>query len=163
MDNVIFSNRMGPRTFLSIAVAFVAVGALFLAVGRGEDILLMLAIVVGLFLVTLLLTWIVVLMTARNNVAELARRPGGLSVEMIHMLGKGDRLDLPATRPEDWSWALQRYGKNKSQKTAVIKLASGGRTFKLWLSGAKIVDIDALKDLAPHIVPEMQAAGFLKA
>lgn len=161
-DKVIFSNKMGLRNLFYVAIVLIAAGAFLLASHGGEGVALMLGAVFGILLVSLGMVWLVVKIAASNNVAELSRTPDGLVAEMVHMFGKGDRLALPMPQPDDWTWELLRHGRGSRQKTPVIKLRSGNRTFKLWMTGVRRLDKDAFREIAPGVIEEMQAAGYVK-
>lgn len=163
MDKVIYSNRIGRRMVLLIVLMDVLIGGLILAMDRGEHVALLLAVIVGLLAVTLLMVWVVLALLARNSVAELVRTPTGLTIEIAHILDRGRKLTLPMPRPEDWSWAIFQRGKSRRRSaTPVIRLKSGKRTFSIWPSGARVVNAEELRALAPGVVEEMQASGFLK-
>jgi len=159
---IIFSNKMGLRNLFYVAIVLITVGALLLASNGGDGIALMLSAVFGIVLISLAMVWLVVKIAAANNVAELTRMPDGLVAEMVHMFGKGERLALPMPRPDDWTWELLRHGKGSRQKTPVIKLRSGNRTFKLWMTGVRVLDKDTFRQIAPGVIEEMQAAGYVK-
>lgn len=162
MNTIIFSNKMGLRNLFYVAIVLIAAGALLLASHGGEGIALMLGAVFAILLVSLGIVWLVVKIAATNNVAELTRTPDGLVAEMVHMFGKGDRLVLPMPEPDDWSWELLRHGRGTRQKLPVIKLKSGNRTLKLWMNGVRLLDKDAFREIAPGVIEEMQAAGYVK-
>lgn len=164
MDKVIYSNRIGRRMVVLIVLMDVLIGGLILAMDRGEHIALLLAVIVGLLAVTLLMVWAALAILARNSVAELIRSPTGLTVEIAHILDRGKKLTLPIPSPEDWSWAIFQRGKRSRRRSAtpVIRLKSGSRTFSIWPAGARVVNAGELRALAPNVVDEMQASGFLK-
>lgn len=162
MDRIIYSNRVGRRMIFLLVLVDVLIGGLMLAMDKGEHVMLLLAVIVGLLLVTLLLIWVVLALFARNNVAELRRTDEGLAVEMAHIFDRGRTLALPLPRPEDWSWKIYRHGRGSRRTSPVIRLKAAGRTLSLWPAGAKIIDKDALAELAPDVVGEMLAAGALK-
>jgi hypothetical protein len=137
----------------------VLIGGLMLAMDKGEHILLLLAVIVGLLMVTLLLIWVVLALFARNNVAELRRTDTGLAVEMAHIFDRGRKLALPLPSPDDWSWKIYRHGRGSRRSSPVIRLKAAGRTLSLWPAGAKVVDKAALAELAPDVVREMLTAG----
>jgi hypothetical protein len=159
---IIFSNKMGLRNLFYVAIVVIAAGALLLASHGGEGIALMLGAVFAIVLLSLGMVWLVVKVAAASNIAELSRTQDGLVAEMVHMFGKGAKLALPMPRPDDWSWELLRHGKGSRQKTAVIKLRSENRTFKLWMTGVRVLDKDAFREIAPGVIEEMQAAGYVK-
>lgn len=162
MDKVIFSNKMGLRNLFYLAIALLAIGAFLLASQGGDGVALMLGAVLGLVLIGLAMVWTLVRFAAVDNVAVLSRTPDGLVAEMVHMFGRGKRLTLPLPAPDDWSWELVRVGNGNRRKTPLIKLRSGGRTFKLWMTGVRALDKQAFRDIAPGVIEEMQAAGYVK-
>ena len=162
MNTVIFSNKMGLRNLFYVAIVLIAAGAVVLASQGGDGVVLMLGVVFGILLVSLGLVWLIVKIAAANNVAELTRTPDGLVAEMVHMFGRGDKLVLPMPEPDDWTWELLRHGRGSRQKLPVIKLRSGNRTFKLWMQGVRVLDKDAFREIAPGVIEEMQAAGYVK-
>ena len=162
MNTVIFSNKMGLRNLFYVAIVLIAAGAVVLASQGGDGVMLMLGVVFGILLVSLGLVWLIVKIAAANNVAELTRTPDGLVAEMVHMFGRGDKLALPMPEPDDWTWELLRHGRGSRQKLPVIKLRSGNRTFKLWMQGVRVLDKDAFREIAPGVIEEMQAAGYVK-
>ncbi len=162
MDKIIYSNRVGRRMVLLIVLVDALIGGLMLAMDKGEHVLLLIAVIVGLLAVTLFLVWAVLALFARNNVAELRRNDNGLAVEMAHIFDRGRKLTLPLPRPEDWSWTIYRHGRGSGRSSPVIRLRTGRRTLSLWPAGARVVDKDGLAELAPDVVREMTAAGALK-
>lgn len=163
MNKVIFSNKMGLRNLFYVAIVLVAVGALLLTSHGGDGVVLMLGAVFGILLASLGMVWLVVKIAAANNVAELTRSPDGLVAEMVHMFGRGNKLALPMPAPDDWSWELLRHGRGTTRRrTPLIKLRSGSRTLTLWMTGVRVLDKDAFREIAPGVIEEMQAAGYLK-
>ena len=162
LNKVIFSNKMGLRNLFYVAIVLIAVGALALASHGGEGVALMLGAVFAILLISLGVVWLIVKIAAANNVAELTRTPDGLIAEMVHMFRKGNRLVLPMPEPEDWSWELLRHSRGSRQKMPLIKLRSGNRTLKLWMNGVRVLDKDAFREIAPGVIEEMQAAGYVK-
>jgi hypothetical protein len=147
---------------LLIVLVDVLIGGLMLAMDKGEHVLLLIPVIVGLLAVTLLLVWLVLALFARNNVAELRRTDNGLVVEMAHIVDRGRKLTLPLPRPEDWSWTIYRHGRGSGRSSPVIRLKAARKTLSLWPAGARVVDKDGLAELAPDVVKEMTAAGALK-
>jgi hypothetical protein len=162
LDKIIYSNRVGRRMVLLIVLFDILIGGLMLAMDKGEHVLLLLGVIVGLLVVTLLLVWVVLSLFARNNVAELRRTDSGLTVEMAHIFDRGTKRALPLPEPEDWSWKIYRHGRGSGRSSPVIRLRTGRRTLSLWPAGARVVDKDGLAELAPDVVREMTAAGALK-
>lgn len=162
MDKIIYSNRVGRRMILLLVLVDVLIGGLMLAMDKGQHVLLLLAVIVGLLLVTLALIWLVLALFARNNVAELRRTDTGLAIEMAHIFDRGRKLALPLPEPEDWSWKIYRHGRGSRRSSPVIRLKAAGRTFSLWPAGAKVLDKNGLAELAPDLVRDMLAAGALK-
>lgn len=162
MDHVLFSNRMGGRNLLWIGSGF-AIAGIFIAVqDRGENLTQTLAIVGGLFVVSILILWLVMKFAMRNQIAELIRHDHGLQAEMIHITGNGEKVRLPLPAPGEWSWSTQRVGKRGNKHAAMLKLTSAGRTFTMPLHGAK-VDVAGLRALAPAVIDEIVAGGLLPA
>ena len=162
MERVIFSNKMGIMNIVYIGLA-IGLGAVVVLLQEGGRNFGMMAAIMGcIFLFCLLVMWLVIKLVASRNIAHLAQSATGMTAEMTHMLGRGRVIALPATGPEDWGWEVQRVGKRGNQRVPVLKLNVGGATYKLWLSGAKVFDKDAFRQLAPVPMQEMEAAGFFK-
>lgn len=162
MNKVIFSNKMGLRNLFYVAIVLMAVGALLLTSHGGEGVALMLGSVFVILLASLGMVWLVVKFATVDNVAELTRTPDGLVAEMVHMFGRGNKLVLPMPAPDDWSWELLRHGRGTRHKTPLIKLRSGNRILKFWMTGVRVLDKDAFREIAPGVIEEMQAAGYVK-
>ena len=162
MDRVIFSNKMGVMNIAYIALAICLGTAIVLLQDGGKNLGMLAAIMGSIFVFCLLFMWLMIKLVARRNIAHLVHSSTGMTAEMTHMLGKGEIISLPPSRPEDWSWEIQKTGKRGQQRVPVLKLNVHGATYKLWLSGAKVFDKDAFRQLAPQPMQEMEAAGLVK-
>lgn len=161
MERVIFSNKVGIKNILLIVLALGLAAVLVLVQEGGKNIGMVAAIMGGSFVFCLLVFWLLIKLIARRNIAELKQSPTGMTAEMTHMLGRGEVITLSASKPEDWSWEVQRVGKRGSQRVPVLKLKANGQVYKLWISGAKVFDKDAFRQLAPVPTQEMEAAGLV--
>ena len=162
MDRIIFSNKMGLMNIFYIVLALAFASVVVLAQDGGKNAAMLLAIMGCLLLFCLVLLWVMIKLIAGNTIAELIQSSSGLTAEMTHMFGRGKKILLPLPRPEDWSWEIKKTGKRGRQRVPILKLASGGRTYKLWLAGAKTFDREIFRQMAPRPMQEMAAAGLVK-
>lgn len=158
MDHVLFSNRMGGSNLFYIGLGFaIAIGVLIL---QGGDPLTMLLIGGGLIVVTLGLLTVILSLMGRKQVAELTRRGDLLIAEMVHIVGRGQRIDIPVAGTGNWRMREQAGRGNRPYVSLLFD--ADGRTFSLPLSDARRIDLAGLRALAPEAVDAMAARKLIE-
>jgi len=161
MDRVIFSNRMTGKTLAYVLALGVFSGVFIFYLSESKNNLTLIALVIGATALFPLLYWLVIRFFARNLIGELILRNDKLQVEMVHVLGKGKKFEIPIPPAADWSWYSQKESSSSTQRVGVIKIKSGGKTYEMTLDGAKVVDEVELRKLAPNLVDEMIASKVM--
>ena len=161
MARIIFSNRITDKMLIYIFAIFAIVGAIVLWIDEGKSSFLIIGSTLGSTLLILLLFWLFVHFSSRNLIAELILHSDGLQVEMVHILGKGRKFELPIPPASDWSWYSQKSDSNSTERVAVITFKSGARTYQMSLNDAKVVDEVELRKLAPKMVNELVDSKLL--
>lgn len=158
MDRVLFSNRMGGKNLLYIGLGFAIAIAVLIA--QGGDPKTMLMIGGGLVVVTFGLLAVILSLMGRKQVAELTQRDGTLIAEMVHIVGRGQKVDIPVGATGNWRVREQAGRSNRPYVS--LQFDANGRTFSLPLSDAKRIDLTGLRALAPEAVDAMTARKLIE-
>lgn len=161
MPRIIFSNRITGNMLIYIAAICAIVGAAVFWIDEGRNSILVICGTLGGTVLLLLLFWIVIHFSSRSLIAELILRDDALQVEMVDILGKGRKIEMPIPPASDWNWYSQKSDSQSTERVGVITFKSGGRTYQMSLNDAKVVDEVELHKLAPNVVDEMIASKVM--
>ena len=161
MAPTIFRNRITGKTFLYLPVFCIILGAVLVYVDDGKDSLSIIGVTLGVTVLLVLLLWIAFHFSSRSLIAELILRGDTLEVEMVHVLGKGRKFELPIPPASDWGWYSQKADSKSTERVGVITFKSGDRKYQMSLDGAEVVDEVELRRLAPQMVDELTASSLL--
>lgn len=94
---------------------------------------------------------------ARKTVAILYLEDAVLKGRWQTVFGQGESFEVPFSQTTNWRWFDS--GNRRNYVTVMVEFSHGGRVYRLPTYGARIVDLDALRALAPTVIDEAKKAS----
>jgi hypothetical protein len=147
MKTVIFENRMSASSWFALALGFIAASAVVIIGGR--NVAMGMALVSGTALATVIVIVAAVAFMGRRQLAVLTLENGMLEAEHFSLLGKGRRFSFPAVEASKWRWKARTA---RGVKYATLAFTYDGVEYTMPLTGAKVKDLDAFREIAPFLL-----------
>lgn len=154
MDVVLFRNRMGGRNLLWAGLGFLVAAVVLVYQGIP---LLEVALYVGLLmLAAFAFIWGLIAWMGRSNAAEVRLRDGRLSIEMVHILGRGQVVMVPLSAVSRIALRRQKNGAGAGRDGFWIDIFAQHKCYRLPLYGASVFDRALLKQIAPEAAADLE-------
>ena len=90
--------------------------------------------------------------------AELKTEGETLTVRTVGLFGPGRSFVMPPAAATNWRWLTQGGDRYVGPRLLMLAFDFKGKTYRLPISTAEVVDLDALRSLAPaEVIDDMIA------
>lgn len=143
-----------PTAFSKWVFVFAGLGlALFLpGLVAGKEFIVFFGCLGGMWIMVALLVAVVVALAGKGQVAELGLEGETLTVRTVGLFGPGGRFVMPSAAATNWRWLTQGADRHVGPRLLMLAFDFKGKTYRLPISTAEVVDLDALRALAPEQV-----------
>jgi hypothetical protein len=104
--------------------------------------------------------YLVIQLSGRGMVTEMRRIAETLRIRTAATFGQSAEEIVPLAATSKWRWQSQGVGGSARPiryRQVMLVFDQGRHTYRVPLTGASVVDLAALRDLAPEIVDDMIA------
>jgi hypothetical protein len=143
-----------PTAFSKWVFVFAGLGLALLLPGLvfGREFMVFFGCLGGVWIMVALLVAVVVALAGKGQVAELRMEGETLTVRTVGLFGPGGSFVMPAAEATNWRWLTQGADRHVGPRLLMLAFDFKGRTYRLPISTAEVVDLEALRALAPEQV-----------
>lgn len=143
-----------PTAFSKWVLAFAGLGLALLLPGLvlGKEFMVFFGCLGGMWIMVALLVAVVVALAGKGQVAELNIEGETLTVRTVGLFGPGGSFTLPAVEATNWRWLTQGADRHVGPRLLMLAFDYKGKTHRLPISTAEVVDLDGLRTVAPEQV-----------
>jgi hypothetical protein len=143
-----------PTAFSKWVLAFAGLGlALFLpGLLLGKEFMVFFGCLGGVWIMVALLVAVVVALAGKGQVAELSIEGETLTVRTVGLFGPGRSFVMPSAAATNWRWLTQGADRHVGPRLLMLAFDFKGKTYRLPISTAEVVDLEALRVVAPEQV-----------
>jgi hypothetical protein len=143
-----------PTAFSKWVFVFAGLGLALLLPGLvfGREFMVFFGCLGGVWIMVALLVTVVVALAGKGQVAELRMEGETLTVRTVGLFGPGGSFVMPAAAATNWRWLTQGADRHVGPRLLMLAFDFKGRTYRLPISTAEVVDLEALRALAPEQV-----------
>jgi hypothetical protein len=124
----------------------------------GREFMVFFGCLGGVWIMVALLVAVVVALAGKGQVVELRMEGETLTVRTVGLFGPGGSFVMPAGAATNWRWLTQGADRHVGPRLLMLAFDFKGRTCRLPISTAEVVDLEALRTLAPEqVVDDMIA------
>lgn len=149
-----------PTAFSKWVFIFAGLGlALFLpGLVKGKEFMVFFGCLGGMWIMVALLVAVVVALAGKGQVTEVSVEGETLTVRTVGLFGAGGSFVMPAAAATNWRWLTQGADRHVGPRLLMLAFDFKGRTYRLPISTAEVVDLDALRLVAPgQVIDDMIA------
>jgi hypothetical protein len=149
-----------PTAFSKWVFVFAGLGLVLLAPGLvlGREFMVFFGCLGGVWIMVALLVAVVVALAGKGQVAELRSEGETLTVRTVGLFGPGVSFVMPVAAATNWRWLTQGADRRVGPRLLMLAFDFKGRTYRLPISTAEVVDLEALRALAPEqVIDDMVA------
>ena len=106
----------------------------------------------GVWIMVALLVAVVVALAGKGQVTELSVEGETVTVRTVGLFGPGRSFVMPLAAATNWRWLTQGADRHVGPRLLMLAFDFKGRTYRLPISTAEVVDLEALRSLAPEQV-----------
>ena len=106
----------------------------------------------GMWIMVALLVAVVVALAGRDRSRSYAMEGETLTVRTVGLFGPGRSFVMPAAAATNWRWLTQGADRHVGPRLLMLAFDFKGRTYRLPISTAEVVDLEALRMVAPEQV-----------
>jgi hypothetical protein len=157
MSRTIFRKR---TAFSRWVLGFAGLGLVLFLPGLvfGKEFLVFFGCLGGVWIMVALLVAVVVALAGKGQVTEASVDGDTLKVRTVGLFGAGGSFDLPAAAATNWRWLTQGADRHVGPRLLMLAFDFKSKTYRLPISTAEIVDLDALRLVAPaEVIDDMVA------
>jgi hypothetical protein len=143
-----------PTAFSKWVFVFAGLGLALLLPGflGGREFKFFFGCLGGMWFMVALLVAVVVALAGKGQVAELSVEGETLTVRTVGLFGPGRSFVMPVTAATNWRWLTQGADRHVGPRLLMLAFDFKGRTYRLPISIAEVVDLEALRVVAPEQV-----------
>jgi hypothetical protein len=143
-----------PTAFSKWVLAFAGLGLALLLPGLvlGKEFMVFFGCLGGVWIMVALLVAVVVALAGKGQVVELRMDGETLTVRTVGLFGPGGSFVMPAAAATNWRWLTQGADRHVGPRLLMLAFDFKGKTYRLPISTAEIVDLDGLRTVAPEQV-----------
>jgi hypothetical protein len=149
-----------PTAFSKWVLVFAGLGLVLLVPGLfgGKEFMAFFGCLGGVWIMVAILVAIIVALAGKGQVAELSMDGETLTVRTVGLFGPGRSFVMPPSETTNWRWLTQGGDRYVGPRLLMLAFDFRGKTYRLPISTAEVVDLDALRELAPtHVIDDMIA------
>lgn len=157
MRRIIFRK---PTAFSKWVLVFAGLGMALLLPGLvlGKEFMVFFGCLGGVWIMVALLVAVVVALAGKGQVVELRMEGETLTVRTVGLFGPGGSFVMPAAAATNWRWLTQGGDRHVGPRLLMLAFDFKGKTYRLPISTAEVVDLEALRAVAPEqIIDDMIA------
>ncbi|MDB5538107.1 MAG: hypothetical protein JWP26_2932 [Devosia sp.] len=155
--HLLFKQAVSPFWSSFLMGLFLGAGAIWIQMSKGEPLLAALSVGVPLAAGVGAIAWLMGWVNTRGSVATLYRDGLMLTGRRQTPIGPGTPFSVPIPAPANWHFKL--ITRSKARKSITLDFTHGDETFRLPCYAARVVDLDALRALAPSVISGAVVAG----
>jgi hypothetical protein len=143
-----------PTAFSKWVLAFAGLGLALLAPGLvlGKEFMVFFGCLGGVWIMVALLVAVVVALAGKGQVAELSVEGETLTIRTVGLFGPGRSFTMPSAAATNWRWLTQGADRHVAPRLLMLAFDFKGKTYRLPISTAEVVDLEALRALASEQV-----------
>lgn len=151
MSRIIFRK---PTAFSKWVLIFAGLGLALLVPGflGGKEFMAFFGCLGGVWIMVAILVAVVVALAGKGQVAELSMDGETLTVRTVGLFGPGRSFVMPPSEATNWRWLTQGGDRYVGPRLLMLAFDLRGRTYRLPISTAEVVDLEALRAFAPEQV-----------
>lgn len=149
-----------PTAFSKWVFVFAGLGLTLLLPGLvlGREFLVFFGCLGGVWIMVALLVAVVVALAGKGQVAELSVDGETMTVRTVGLFGPGGSFVMPSAAATNWQWLTQGADRHVGPRLLMLAFDFKGKTYRLPISTAEVVDLEALRVLAPkEVIDDMVA------
>lgn len=124
----------------------------------GREFLAFFGCLGGVWILVALLIAVVVALAGKGQVTELTVEGETLKVRTVGLFGPGGSFVMPSAAATNWRWLTQGADRHVGPRLLMLAFDFKGKTYRLPISTAEVVDLDALRSVAPgQVIDDMIA------
>lgn len=124
----------------------------------GKEFMVFFGCLGGVWIMVALLVAVVVALAGKGQVVELRMEGETLTVRTVGLFGPGGSFVMPAAAATNWRWLTQGGDRHVGPRLLMLAFDFKGKTYRLPISTAEVVDLEALRAVAPEqIIDDMIA------
>ncbi len=155
MNRIIFRK---PTAFSKWVFVFAGLGLVLLVPGLviGREFMAFFGCLGGVWIMVALLVAVVVAMAGKGQVTELSVEGETVTVRTVGLFGPGRSFVMPSAAATNWQWLTQGADRHVGPRLLMLAFDFKGKTYRLPISTAEVVDLEALRSLVPeHVIDDM--------
>jgi hypothetical protein len=155
MSRIIFRK---PTAFSKWVLIFAGLGLALLMPGflAGREFLAFFGCLGGVWIMVAIFVAVVVALAGKGQVTELSLEGEILTVRTVGLFGPGRSFVMPASEATNWRWLTQGGDRHVGPRLLMLAFDFKGKTHRLPISTAEVVDLEALRTLAPvQVIDDM--------
>lgn len=143
-----------PTAFSKWVFVFAGLGMALLLPGflGGREFKFFFGCLGGVWIMVAILVAVVVALAGKGQVAELKMEGETLTVRTVGLFGPGRSFFMPSAAATNWRWLTQGADRHVGPRLLMLAFDFKGRTYRLPISTAEVVDLEALRVVAPEQV-----------
>ena len=143
-----------PTAFSKWVFVFAGLGVALLLPGflGGREFKFFFGCLGGVWIMVAILVAVVVALAGKGQVAELSMEGETLTVRTVGLFGPGRSFVMPPSEATNWRWLTQGGDRYVGPRLLMLAFDFRGRTYRLPISTAEVVDLDALRAFVPEQV-----------
>jgi hypothetical protein len=143
-----------PTAFSKWVFVFAGLGLALLVPGLvlGREFMAFFGCLGGVWIMVALLVAVVVASAGKGQITELSAEDETLSVRTVGLFGPGGSFVMPSVAATNWRWLTQGADRHVGPRLLMLAFDFKGRTYRLPISTAEVVDLEALRAVAPEQV-----------
>jgi len=143
-----------PTAFSKWVFGFAGLGLALLVPGLvlGRELMAFFGCLGGVWIMLALFVAVVVALAGKGQVTEVSVEGETLTIRTVGLFGPGRSFVMPAAAATNWRWLTQGADRHVGPRLLMLAFDFKGKTYRLPISTAEVVDLVALRSLAPEEV-----------
>jgi hypothetical protein len=149
-----------PTAFSKWVLVFAGLGVVLLLPGLvfGKEFMVFFGCLGGVWFMVALLVAVVVALAGKGQVVELSDEGETLTVRTVGLFGPGRSFTMRSAEATNWRWLTQGADRHVGPRLLMLAFDFQGKTYRLPISTAEVVDLEALRAVAPgQVIDDMIA------
>ena len=147
-----------PTAFSKWVFIFAGLGLALMVPGffGGEGFMAFFGCLGGMWIMVAVLVAVVVALAGKGQVAELRMEGETLTVRTVGLFGPGRSFVMLPSEATNWRWSTQGAHRHVGPRLLLLGFDYRGKTYRLPISTAEVVDLDGLRAVVPtQVIDDM--------
>lgn len=147
-----------PTAFSKWVFIFAGLGVALMVPGffGGEGFMAFFGCLGGMWIMVAVLVAVVVALAGKAQIAELRMEGETLTVRTVGLFGPGRSFVMLPSEATNWRWSTQGADRHVGPRLLLLAFDYRGKTYRLPISTAEVVDLDGLRAVVPtQVIDDM--------